>query len=48
MIVLRAAMQEALSRRILGIGATVSVAFVGLFWLGFSTAFSRVGVSGPS
>ena len=42
MIVLRAAMQEALSRRILGIGAAVSVAFVGLFWLGFSTAFSRV------
>ena len=42
MIVLRAAMQEALSRRILGIGAAVSVALVGLFWLGFSTAFSRV------
>ncbi|WP_108668388.1 hypothetical protein [Euzebya rosea] len=42
MIVFRAALQEALNRRILGIGAAVSVAFVGLFWFGFSTAFSRV------
>lgn len=43
MIILAGTIREALNRRIVLVGGIVSVAFVGLFWLGFALAFDRLG-----
>lgn len=42
MTVLVGALREAANRKVLPIGLVVSFGFVGLFWLGFATAFGRV------
>lgn len=46
MTIVALTLREAANRRVLTVGAVISVAFVALFWLGFAVGFGRIAESG--
>lgn len=46
MTIVRLTLREAANRKVLTVGAVISVAFIALFWLGFAVGFTRVTESG--
>lgn len=46
MTIVALTLREAANRRVLTVGAVISVAFVGLFWLGFAVGFTRIAAAG--
>ena len=46
MTIVRLTLREAANRKVLTVGAIISVAFIALFWLGFAVGFSRITEAG--